>query len=483
MKVLQQTGKFILYAAILAGFTAVFIGSGVMDLIDRGILLEYTHPAYYEISSSSVARKVPYDYYLNGTANKIVNNLSTYESERGFMVTVNADGSLTYAGTNNGEDNAYVGITNSTWSLSSGSYVLSDSKIYCQTGAPISTSDFKLNVMARRYHVGGETEYISIVDASDVTKRFFTVDYSQYNDYYVQLVIAPGYTSEGITIYPMLTTYEERTEDYQPAFLSNASAYTETGTYCTTYTRMQTSKESYLALSARDHQRLMNYVRYQAPVDGVWTMIDFGDGTGLYFPQNDPAQVQYGQLNLAGQMELLYGDEDFIVLTEHPLNETDELDAYLQMLNNPDYTILMAIRDDGVASIRQYQMALLEELGVRTPLTERSDADNSLNYYRHSYYAVLNPGQASVEEASDTELNYSGTTRDGRHTFSIHSCGWGIGDGSALIQIDGTEYSMNRRGLNIVVYDNATGAVIDNVTFDTNSSLRACRELQTVETQ
>jgi len=36
------------------------------------------------------------------------------------------------------------------------------------------------------------------------------------------------------------------------------------------------------------------------------------------------------------------------------------------------------------------------------------------------------------------------------------------------IRIDGVEYAKNRRGLNIVVYDNRAGEVVDSVAFDTH---------------
>lgn len=450
--------------------------SGIEEVLDQHILLENTHPGYYAIISSANVTQLPYSYYLNGSVNRIVNGLSTVESERGFTVTSNADGSLTYKGTNNSSEKAYVGFTSDTWTLPAGSYVLSDGQAYCLTGAPISTDDFKVTVMARQYHVGGQIDYAVIADASDLEQRFFTTDYSKYNDYYVQLVIAPGYTSEGITVYPMLAQYEERTEDYEPALLTNIQIYGEES--LTTYTRMTATKETYLSLPESDREILQHYICQQAPYNGLWTTVDFGDGTGIYYPNNDPHQLQYGEINTIGQMSLLYGGESSIVLVDRPLNETTLFVNYLQQLDNEDYTVYIAVREDGVAALTDYMQQFLKDLGVETQLTSTEDGRQT-DYYCDSYYAVLNPGQPSVEASSATEpVTYSDMTRDGFHTVTMRSCGSGIEDNTASIKIDDVEYAMNRRGMNIVVYDNASGAVVDSVAFDTNRGLRCYRELQ-----
>lgn len=478
MKTLQQFVKFILYACIIAAVVVVFVKSGIMDTLDRHILLEEKHPGYYALTNSMTSKAVPADVASTGFVNQIVNSCSTTEYDQGFTITVNADGSVTYVGTNNSENTVYVSLTNSAWTLRADSYVLSDSL----DGIPVSTADFKLCAMARIYHVGGQTDYVMIADMTDLTTTFFTTDFSKYNDYYVQLVIAPGYTSPGTTIYPMLTTYDQRTTTYQPCLQSGADAYDEDSTDITHYVYVKASKADFIDLmNAGDLPLLQHFVQYQAGTYGSWTVIDFGDGTGIQFPENDSTRLQYGELVTGGQIGLLYGDQDSVVLADLPLNETTEFNTYLQMLNNPDYTILLAIRDDGVNALTDYMMSELESLGARTPLTERVENSWSKTYYRSSYYAVLNPGQASVEAASDEALDYSGTTRDGRHSFTIRSCGWNTGESQALIQVDGTEYSMNRRGMNIVVYDNTSGTVVDHVTFDTCSGLTATRELSAAE--
>lgn len=309
----KQIIKFILYIAFLLGLVVVFVYSGIMSVLDGFVRLEETHPGYYGLESKATIKHVPYDVYLNGQINQIVNDISTYENENGFTIMSNADGSLIYTGTNYSDEYVCVTITGDEWCLVNGDYILSDTEIYCQNGAPISTSDFKLSVMANEDSDGKRDSNVMIADASDPGDRSFTVDYGQYDRYSVQLVIAPGYSSEGITVYPMLTSVENAQDDYQPALLRDIAIYYDDDVDLTTYTRITCTKEDYLELTDDDRQLFHRYLRYQAPVNGMWTTIDFGDGTGIYYPENDPGQLQYGLLDAVGQMAILYAYEDTVI--------------------------------------------------------------------------------------------------------------------------------------------------------------------------
>lgn len=70
-----------------------------------------------------------------------------------------------------------------------------------------------------------------------------------------------------------------------------------------------------------------------------------------------------------------------------------------------------------------------------------------------------------IEAASKETLTAIGSFRNGRSVYKIVSQGYYAGK-SASIEIDGREYSKNGRGFNIVVYDNVTMKVIDQVRFD-----------------
>ena len=72
----------------------------------------------------------------------------------------------------------------------------------------------------------------------------------------------------------------------------------------------------------------------------------------------------------------------------------------------------------------------------------------------------------SEEETS--YLEYQGKTPDG-NLYTLISGGAYLGDLSSCM-LEGTEYSSNERGLNIVVYDNKLGKVVDTASFDTCTS-------------
>ena len=97
----------------------------------------------------------------------------------------------------------------------------------------------------------------------------------------------------------------------------------------------------------------------------------------------------------------------------------------------------------------------MERLGLQTSLSGKTD---------WSYYAVISAGGVR-EELSKEALNANGSFRDGLGVYEISSAGTDSGD-SCSILLDGTEYARNRRGLNIVVYDNSCKKVIDSVCFD-----------------
>ena len=145
-----------------------------------------------------------------------------------------------------------------------------------------------------------------------------------------------------------------------------------------------------------------------------------------------------------------------------------EICAYLDALaQNPQYTVFIALRDDGSHSLNTEICDRLFALGLNQDLR---------GHYRWSYYAILGPDMI-IEELSEKELSYSGTLRDGAQ-FSVISQGGlsGAGGGAGRyltcsVKIDGVEYAVQRIGLNFVVYDTDHSCVVDSVEFNTYMGL------------
>ena len=83
--------------------------------------------------------------------------------------------------------------------------------------------------------------------------------------------------------------------------------------------------------------------------------------------------------------------------------------------------------------------------------------------FQSSYLAVIDKKSIIYENCSDQLLQYNGTLEN--IDVYAESGGFHAGNTSS-IQIDGIEYSLNQRGMNIVVYDNLLNRVIDRVCFD-----------------
>lgn len=306
MKTLQNPiGKCILYFGIVAALLALCMQGGIAHVLDRYTVLSNTHVSYYNLTSTWDLKYVPTFLADTGSVNLIENGATTWEYDRGFTITVHADGSVTYKGTNNAEDIAYIRITSYDWNLQDGTYVLSDGL----HGEIVGGTEILLDMIGRTGQSDGSSTYLEVANAADPEKVVFETDYTTIDEYYAQLVIAPGYTSDGITFYPMLTTPEQRTTSYEPCLMTDPSVYEGGDTALTSYNYMTMSRTEYHAMTDADRALLKHCLQYQAPYYGSWTTIDLQDGTGLYYPENDPAQVQYGVLNCLGQISILYGDE------------------------------------------------------------------------------------------------------------------------------------------------------------------------------
>ena len=145
-----------------------------------------------------------------------------------------------------------------------------------------------------------------------------------------------------------------------------------------------------------------------------------------------------------------------------------EICSYLDALaENPQYTVFIALRDDGSHSLNTEICDRLERLGLRQDIR---------GHYRWSYYAVTGP-DIMEEELSEEELSGNGVLSDGaRYTIISQGGLSGAGGGAGRyltcsIKINGVEYAVQRIGLNFVVYDTENSCVVDSVEFNTYMGL------------
>ena len=123
--------------------------------------------------------------------------------------------------------------------------------------------------------------------------------------------------------------------------------------------------------------------------------------------------------------------------------------------NKNDWTIMIAAREEYTIGMRDADYALFEELGLQLIRDGK---------YMDSYLAVINQGLLEYEAVSDRRIHYK--TETCGKAVSMMSSGWYTAPAASVV-VNGKEYSSGTRGLSVVVFDNASGLVIDSVMFDT----------------
>lgn len=148
------------------------------------------------------------------------------------------------------------------------------------------------------------------------------------------------------------------------------------------------------------------------------------------------------------------------------LTNCRDIYEYLALIDNPKYTVMIAVNDDSSGAVDEQIVDLMSNLGLQTDLRE---------HFRWSYIAVISQGEVINEQYANQVLNYSQSSLLG-HSIEIGSSGKINNTGNfASIKIDGYDYARNSIGLNIVVFDNSLSRVVDRVAFNTWSGLEAGR--------
>lgn len=190
---------------------------------------------------------------------------------------------------------------------------------------------------------------------------------------------------------------------------------------------------------------------------------------GVYRAEADVSKVNYKNASLTAVVIGKSGREFSTATMTGDLSlKRTEICEYLDaLLENPQYTVFITVRDDGSHSLNTDICDRLEKLGCGIDLR---------SHYRWSYFAVISP-DGVIEDYGETELSHSGVLSDGAE-YSVISQGGlsGAGGGAGRyltcsVKIDGIEYAVKRIGHNFVVYDTENHCVVDSVEFNTYMGL------------
>lgn len=151
---------------------------------------------------------------------------------------------------------------------------------------------------------------------------------------------------------------------------------------------------------------------------------------------------------------LLYEEYADVAHIEMSYNLVD----YLTKLKNSDreLEIFLSAKDDMISGLSDEEIAALNGLGLKTEFSNME--------YNYSFIGVIDAGIPELESVSNRKQDYETTVLG--DTVSITSAGYLDGSVSSIL-INDEEYSMNCRGINIVVYDKKSGLIIDRAVCDT----------------
>lgn len=90
--------------------------------------------------------------------------------------------------------------------------------------------------------------------------------------------------------------------------------------------------------------------------------------------------------------------------------------------------------------------------------------------FHDGYAAVIDNGEVVYEGASNRGASWSGDING--HDVYVAGSGFSYPSADSEISIDGEDYSLMKRGLNFVIWDNESDMPLLNVCFDTYSDTK-----------
>lgn len=151
--------------------------------------------------------------------------------------------------------------------------------------------------------------------------------------------------------------------------------------------------------------------------------------------------------------ELMLSTEDKDNKNELLRDEENFLNYMYRLKENDNYSVIISARGDTVGGLNDGARSALKELG----LVKLAEAESATRYV-----AVIEGGKVTREEISDSDDIDTGdfyVLGFKTHVTSTQR--------TSTIQMGKKDFSLNERGMNIVVLDNTTKSIIDKVRFKT----------------
>ena len=151
------------------------------------------------------------------------------------------------------------------------------------------------------------------------------------------------------------------------------------------------------------------------------------------------------------------------------ITEINDINMYLEKISQQknELLIIISVKDTPGAHVKDKTVQLLKQLGIK---------NNIKNKHWHSYIAVIDKGTVlkdilSREQESLVVENL--LIEEAGIVLNVYSSIF-IRENRSIIMINDRDYSSDKRGLNIVIYDYKKRDVIDSVVFDTHVAGNDC---------
>ena len=139
-----------------------------------------------------------------------------------------------------------------------------------------------------------------------------------------------------------------------------------------------------------------------------------------------------------------------------PHNNTRYFVEFMSEVQGDGSIVILSVRDEASNNLNDEILAAFAALGFEQSLYGRG---------MYSYAAIIDGGEVIFESLSDELITHAQVVD--RWLVEVTSAGRNVGDYSSIV-VNGTESSLNGRGINIVVFSRHTGVVEDSITFDTH---------------
>lgn len=147
---------------------------------------------------------------------------------------------------------------------------------------------------------------------------------------------------------------------------------------------------------------------------------------------------------------------------------------YLQKLamHKENLCIIISVQDDAAVGWNNHLEACIKELGLE---------ENFYPNIQNSYIAIIDEGEVLFEKWAEAPIVLNMLVND-VYNISVFSGGFSYGSKSSIL-INGQEYSLNNRGLNIVAIDTKSGEIVSSASIDTHDPAQWFNEKEVFSAQ